>query len=260
MQGEFRLSRLSSLLSINPDMIYQNLGGKTVMRRSAKLMFTFAAAVVCLALLGACTVVKIEEDDGEGGGQYATWTKTGTGFQADEYVEAVWDERILPAYEQQSVDCTEVLSALRSDREGAIEKYGLARETGEPFFVFKVRGTCRVAEYDDSSRNGVIRVDMEPADGTVDATLQVGPVIRGTAIRDSMEFIRFTDVGNQLQFADLANELNARMRRDSVEPLDLPGIVGKRISFLGAFRLTGDEPLEDIVITPVKIDLLDGGA
>jgi predicted lipoprotein len=229
------------------------------MRRSTKPLLTFAAAAVCLAVIGACTVVKIEEDDGDGEDQYATWTKTGTGFQASEYVAAVWDERILPVYEGQAVDYAEVLSSLRADRQGAIEKYGLARETGEPFFVFKVRGTCRVVEYDDSSRNGVIRVDVEPADGTVDATLQVGPVIRGTAIRDSMEFIRFTDVGNQLQFAALANELNARMRRDSVEPLDLPSIVGKRISFLGAFRLTEGQPLEDIVVTPVKIDLLDGG-
>jgi predicted lipoprotein len=227
------------------------------MRRSTKPLFTFAAAAVCLAVIGACTVVKIEEDDGDGEDQYATWTKTGTGFQASEYVAAVWDERILPVYEGQAVDYAEVLSSLRADRQGAIEKYGLARETGEPFFVFKVRGTCRVVEYDDSSRNGVIRVDVEPADGTVDATLQVGPVIRGTAIRDSMDFIRFTDVGNQLQFAALANELNARMQKDSVEPLDLPSIVGKRISFLGAFRLTEGQPLEDIVVTPVKIDLLD---
>jgi predicted lipoprotein len=240
-------------------MIFYLLGGKTLMRRSTKLLFTFAAAVVCLVLIGACTVVKIEEDDSEGGDQYATWKKTGTGFQANEYVEAVWDERILPAYEEESVDYAEVLAGLRADRQGAIEKYGLARETGEPFFVFKVRGTCRVVEYDDSSRNGVIRVDMEPADGSVDATLQVGPVIRGTAIRDSMEFIRFTDVGNQLQFAALANELNARVQKDSVEPLDLPSIVGKRISFLGAFRLQEAQALEEIVVTPVKIDLLDGG-
>lgn len=229
------------------------------MRRSAKLLFTFAAAVVCLALVGACTVVKIEEDDGDGEDQYATWTKTGTGFQATEYVAAVWDERILPVYEEEAVDYTTVLSSLRDDRQSASERYGLARETGEPFFVFKVRGTCRVVEYDDSSRNGVIRVDMEPADGEVDATLQVGPVIRGTAIRDSMEFIRFTDVGNQLQFAALANELNARMRKDSVEPLDLPSIVGKRISFLGAFRFQEADEVEDIVVTPVKIDLLTGG-
>jgi predicted lipoprotein len=229
------------------------------MRRSTKLLLTFAAAVVCLTLVGACTVVKIEENDSEGGDQYATWKKTGTGFQASEYVAAVWDERILPVYEEQAVDYTTVLSSLRDDRQSASERYGLARETGEPFFVFKVRGTCRVVEYDDSSRNGVIRVDVEPTDGEVDATLQVGPVIRGTAIRDSMEFIRFTDVGNQLQFAALANELNARMRKDSVEPLDLPSIVGKRISFLGAFRLQEADEVEDIVVTPVKIDLLTGG-
>jgi predicted lipoprotein len=240
-------------------MIFYLLGGKTLMRRSTKLLFTFATAVVCLTLVGACTVVKIEENDGDGEDQYATWKKTGTGFEATEYVAAVWVERILPAYQEQAVDYAEVLSSLRADRHSAIEKYGLARETGEPFFVFKVRGTARVVEYDDSSRNGVIQVDMEPVDGEADATLQVGPVIRGTAIRDSMEFIRFTDVGNQLQFAALANELNARVQKDSVEPLDLPSIVGKRISFLGAFRLQETQPLEEIVVTPVKIDLLDGG-
>lgn len=229
------------------------------MRRSKKLLIMAGAAAVCLALFWACTVVKIDEEKGDSDDQYATWTKTGTGFQASEYVAAVWDERVLPVFEEEAVSYAAVLAGLRDDRQAVIERYGLARETGEPFFVFKVRGTARVVEYDDSSRNGVIRVDLEPTDGEVDATLQVGPVIRGTAIRDSLEFVRFTDVGNQLQFADLAKELNARMRKDSVEPLDLPGIVGKRISFLGAFRLAEEAAIEEIVVTPVKIDLLAGG-
>ena len=227
------------------------------MRRFWKLLVTATAAVLVLAIVPACTVVRIGDEESEED-QYATWTKTGTGFQADQFVEANWDERIIPTYEEEADDYTEVMSALRSDRASALEQYGLRRETGEPFHVFKVRGTAQVTEYDDSSRNGLIRVDVEPADGTVDATLQVGPVIRGAAIRDSMEFIRFTDVGNQLQFAALASELNDQMRRESVEPLDLEAIEGKRISFLGSFRLEENQPLEEIVVTPVRIELVDG--
>lgn len=223
------------------------------MRRCSKLPPLLAALALGLA---ACTVVKIDKGDAAAGGdQYAAWTKTGTGFQASEYVEAIWEQRVLPLYEEQAVDHATVLAALRADRRAALERYGLKRETGEPFWVFKVRGAARVVEFDDSSRNGVIRVDLEPADGAVDATLQVGPVVRGTAIRDSLEFVQFTDVGNQLQFAELANQLNARMQKDSVEPLDLPGIAGRRISFRGAFRFQEAQGLEEIVITPVKIDL-----
>jgi predicted lipoprotein len=226
--------------------------------KAAKVLFTFTAAALSVGLIAACTVVRIDKGNAASGeDQYATWTKTGTGFQAAEYVAAVWDEQILPVYKEQAVDYATVLAGLRGDRKAASDRYGLKRETGEPFYVFKVRGTARVVEFDDSSRNGVIRVDLEPADGKVDATLQVGPVVRGTAIRDSLEFVRFTDVGNQLQFADLANQLNARMQRDSVEPLDLANIAGKRISFLGAFRLEEAQGLEGIVVTPVKIDLLD---
>lgn len=215
------------------------------------------ALLILLTILPGCTVVKIGEEQSDGDDQYATWTKTGTGFQASEYVEAVWTDRIIPAYEEQSVEYETLMTALQEDRQAAIDQYGLVRQTGEPFTVFKVRGTATVVEFDDSSRNGVITVDLEPADGTVDATLQVGPVIRGTAIRDSVEFIRFTDVGNQLQFADLAGELNARMRRDSVEPLDLESIEGKSISFMGSFSLKADDSIEDIVITPVMINLVE---
>jgi predicted lipoprotein len=92
------------------------------------------------------------------------------------------------------------------------------------------------------------------------ATLQVGPVLFGTAIRDSLNFIRFTDIGNQLQFADLADQLNARMHKDSVETLDLTTIAGKKISFLAAFKLDESQSIDDLVVTPVKITVLDAAA
>ncbi len=228
------------------------------MRKITRLLSGFGALFLVL-LFSACTVVKIDEKDAGGDDQYATWTKTGTGFQAAEYVEAIWDDQIIPLYEEHSVSFRTLVDALLSDRAAAIEQYALARESGEPYYVFKVNGTAIVVEYDDTSRNGVLRVDLEPADGTVDLTLQVGPVIRGTAIRDSAEFIRFTDIGNQLQFAELANKLNERMRRDSVDSIDLAALVGGKISFLGVFRLGASESLEEIVVTPVRIDVQQTG-
>lgn len=219
---------------------------------------TLIVVVLLASLLGACTVVRIGEEDSESGDQYAAWTKTGTGFDAVEYVEAVWDEQLIPMYEESAVDLTMLLQELRADRDAAIEQYGLVRDAGEPSAVFKVRGTATVLEFDDTSRNGLFRIDLPPYDSVADLPMQVGPVIRGQAIRDSAEFIRFTEVGNQLQFAALANELNARMVKDSVEPLDLENAAGLEIGFLGAFKITEGDSLDDIVITPVRISPVDG--
>ena len=225
-------------------------------QKATKLLAILTALAVGVSLLGACTVVRIGEEEADDSGRFSTWTKTGTGFDAVEYVEAVWDEQIIPAYEETAVDYETIIAALRADRAAAMDQFGLVRDAGEPAAVFKVRGDAVVVEFDDTSRNGVFRIDFEPTDGEADATMQVGPVIRGTAIRDSVDFIRFTDVGNQLQFAALANELNARMAKDSVEPLDLENIAGVRISFLGTFKLEEAKSIDDVVITPVRIDLV----
>jgi predicted lipoprotein len=230
------------------------------MRRLAKVLVECGATALCLALVVACTVVKLDKNK-SAGSQYSAWEKTGKSFQADQYVAAEWDKQVLPAYEKDSIDFGTVLGALQADRKSAVVKYGVKKETGAVIYIFKVRGTAKVIKYDDSSRNGVLRVSMEPSGPGQGATLQVGPVIVGTTIRDSLDFIRFTDIGNQLQFADLANQLNARMIKDSVATLDLETIAGKRISFLGCFKLEEDQGLDNIVITPVKIErIMTGGA
>lgn len=227
------------------------------MRNKNRTRQILTALIICILLLGSCTVVKIGEEEADNGDQYSTWTKTGTGFQAADYVEAIWEDKIIPIYEAEAVEYMAIMSALEEDRQTNIEKFGLSRKTGEPFHIFKVRGTAEVIEFDDSSRNGVIRIDHEPYDGVVDAVIQVGPVLRGTTLRDSVEFIRFTDVGNQLQFADLAKELNLRMKTESIDVIDLETIEGKRIEYIGAFGLDAEQTLEEIVVTPLKFMLLE---
>jgi predicted lipoprotein len=209
-------------------------------------------------LLGSCTVKKLSEvDKNRKSDEYSTWTKSGKAFDPVEYVDSIWEEKLIPAFEEKSSDLGELLEALEKDKEDAIEKFGLAQKSGDSVPSFKVKATAQVLEYDDSSRNGLLMLDLLPADGEVDVPLQIGPVIRKTAIRDSVSFISFTDVGNQLQFASLADELNARMKEEAVEPLDLENIEGKTISFYGAIKLEEGEGRADVVVTPVVIELLE---
>ena len=120
-----------------------------------------------------------------------------------------------------------------------------------------MKGEAVVLEYDDSSRNGLLRIDLNPFDGVEDTSLQVGPVIKKTALRDSVDFIRFTDVGNQLQFASLADELNNKMKKTVVENLDLENIAGKKVYFYAAFKLEQTDSVDQIVLTPAVIEVLE---
>jgi predicted lipoprotein len=230
------------------------------MRTFAKVLVTCGAAALCCVLVAACTVVKLDKNHAAGTDQYSTWTKTGTSFQAAEFVASGWDTKVLPDYEKNAADVASVLGALHADRAAAIKKYGVKKETGEIVYLFKVHGEAKVVKYDNTSRNGVIRVSILPESSKLSATIQVGPVIVGTAIRDSLAFIRFSDVGNQLQFADLANQLNARMLKDSVSTLDLPTLAGRKVTFSGCFSLSEDDSIDAIVITPVRVQRADGGA
>jgi predicted lipoprotein len=77
-------------------------------------------------------------------------------------------------------------------------------------------------------------VDVAPYDGRADISIQIGPVLRGTALRDATGIVRFTDFVNQLQFADVANELNSRVLKTVLAPLDATKLKGRVVAFAGA--------------------------
>ena len=75
-----------------------------------------------------------------------------------------------------------------------------------------VKGTATVADVDRKSRIGLARLRLPWATDAQTAAIQIGPVLRGTALRDALDFVRFTDFVNQLEFAGVANALNDRGR------------------------------------------------
>ncbi len=219
------------------------------------LLFLTLIAVIFLAFT-SCTVRKLSEVEAkEVKGEYSTWTKSGSQFEPVSYVEGIWDSRLVPAFKEECVDIDIIINALKSDREKATADYGLTKTQGAASFAFKVKGEAVVLEYDSSSRNGLLIIDLVPADGVRDTAIQVGPVIKKTALRDSLDFIKFSEVGNQLQFASLADELNNKMKKVVVEPLDLENLSGKTVSFYAAFKLEQSDAVEDIILTPAVIEV-----
>ena len=59
-------------------------------------------------------------------------------------------------------------------------------------------------------------------------------MLRGTALRDALEFVRFTDFVNQLEFAGVANALNDRVVTSVITPVNVDALAGRQVTFVGA--------------------------
>ena len=95
-------------------------------------------------------------------------------------------------------------------------------------------------------------VEIETPAGPEPIRLQVGPVLRGTSIRDALPTVSFDQFVNQIQYADVATALNARVEAEILPSLERETLVGKRVRFAGATTLGSDEPL---TVTPVRLEI-----
>lgn len=163
------------------------------------------------------------------------------------FVDSIWSGRLIPAILNSAVDARELLNALAASPEAAKERYG-RRETNGPYY-FIVNGQGVITAVDTRSRVGIALVDIAPFDQRPDVSIQIGPVLRGTSLRDATGIVRFSDFVNQLQFADAGNELNNRVIKEVLTPLDPSLMKGRTVSFAGtlAFQEESTPPLADLV-------------
>jgi predicted lipoprotein len=151
-------------------------------------------------------------------------------FEPKAFVDAIWSSRVLPMLAA-APDVTVVLQGLEQDADATGAKYGYRPKGGDGPWNFIVKGQGVIRSAETQLRHATITVD----DGGHDVTLQIGPVIFGTALRDALPFISFAQVVNQIQFAQISRELNDRasaVSRAAADPAQLkPGAV---VAFAGA--------------------------
>ena len=171
------------------------------------------------------------------------------GLNAAEYVDRIWQD-VVRTVRERAVDLTVLLSEIQADPQTAGARYGY-RE-GSRAFTFMVVGSGRVLRVDTESSARQALIDLPPYDGNPDATIQLGPVVRGNALRDGLPLIRSDDFTNQLEYASVGRELNRRAIASALAGIDPSSLPGKRIRFYGAFSL-GTE----ILITPVELNVVE---
>jgi predicted lipoprotein len=169
------------------------------------------------------------------------------------YVDSIWSARLLPAISNTAVDARTLLDALARSRDAARAKYCRQPANGPCYLI--VKGAGRVIAADQRTRSGFLAVDIAPFEGSPDLTIQIGPVLRGVSLRDATGIVQFTDFVNQIQFADVGNELNARVLKAVLAPLDAPAWKGRTVDFAGTASL-GDASgpaIQDLV--PIRLSL-----
>jgi predicted lipoprotein len=169
---------------------------------------------------------------------------------AARFVESIWAAKVLPAIQEKARDIAKILPEVRADPNNAGQKYG-RREATNPY-NYMVKGTGKVTEMHTESQAGTATIEISGLGEKV--ALQIGPVVRGTALRDATGAVSFNQFANQLEYADVSKEMNARALKAAFASVEPASLAGKTVTFFGAFTFDPHSKAP-ILITPVKVDL-----
>ena len=171
-------------------------------------------------------------------------------FSPDAMVEGDWDAKVLPTLRAKAGAYDAVADAIAADPDAAGAQFGYReKQAGSSWtYVARIEGTVTAANIESRAAT----LDIKTAAGKP-VTLQIGPVVRGTAIRDILSFRPFGSFKNQVDYAQFGKALNAKANATALAKLPRQDLVGKSVSALGVFQAgTGGTPP---LATPVEITI-----
>ncbi|MBP2070956.1 DUF2291 family protein [Thermoanaerobacterium butyriciformans] len=173
-------------------------------------------------------------------------------FDANAYVNKVWDSKAIPYFEEKAVDLSELLKSVNGSFSEAGKKYGLTNASSVGSYDFVVKGKVKVVKVNAQLRARTLECALPGYNGNIKITLQIGPVFTSSAIRDSLSFVKFEDFQNQVIFDSVSDAFNKHVYDNVISKIDVNTLVGKNLTFIGAF--TGDDP-SNISIIPVELKI-----
>lgn len=174
-------------------------------------------------------------------------------FNAAADVENIWADKALPDLKENAVDLAQLLTAAHGNLEAedvAQEFHGHYSMGDRGAVSYIVHGEGVVTNVDRSKKVGTMTVKLAGYDGPVTVKLQIGPVYRGSAIRDTISFIKYEDYKNQVDWAKVSQAFHQMLDKDVIAQANPESLQGKTISFYGAFTVDGNQ---EILIMPIEI-------
>lgn len=223
---------------------WRGIGARSRVHRklTVTLLALIALAIYCIA--APPWVIESLAPAGSGS------SKAGSAsLNPEKYVAAIWSSKVLATVKRTAVDLPTLLAAIKANSDAASKRYGHTAELGGPAsFLVKASGT--VLSVDTSSIPSTATVAVSGGGGKV--SIQLGPIVTGTDVRDALPFINFNQFVNQVSFGEVATALNTKIVKTELSKIDSSKLKGRRVSFDGAFTLTsGSAPL----ITPITIEV-----
>jgi len=172
-------------------------------------------------------------------------TQARAAFDPASYVDGAWPKIIVEA-NSSAVDTRQAIADAST---------GTSVSSAKARFV---RGRGVAVDVDQRSRVGVLHVRLDGAAPVPVVALQIGPVLRGTAVRDAASFVHFTDFANQTDFAAVANGLNDCVLTRVLAPIDISALRGQSVTFIGAMSTSAVADGRAIEVVPLALQI-DGG-
>ena len=165
-------------------------------------------------------------------------------------LDKTYEAELLPLVAAKAMPVADLRGAVSGGLEAAGAAHGNKGSGEGAAWNFAVKGEGKVVEANLTSRARKAMLDTD-GDGTADLTLQLGPVIKGSSLRDVAPFYRFGDFRDHIEFAKLARALNDRASAGLVVPEG--DLTGKTVSFSGTVDLkaAGDAWLVTVVTLSV---------
>lgn len=202
--------------------------------------FVLFALIVSVLSLAGCKIVPIAEQQGA----------TPAGFNATGYADGVWTTQALPFFSETARPVASVVPAIMANLEAAGTQFGYRAGEGSPW-SFVVNGTGEVTAKNTESRAGTLEVAIEGLPQPV--VVQIGPVIRGNAVRDALPFVSFKDFVNQIEYANAGKALTA-LAYASIAPNAEAVAVGDIVTFTGTIAMS--RASDAITVTPVSLAVM----
>lgn len=195
---------------------------------------TPAFPLLCLLAVLALPGCRIVKTVAEGESAAAVAGEAGDDARIAALLDETYEARLLPHIAATALPVADLRAALALGLEAAGAAHG-NRGSGEgAAWNFAVKGEGRVVEANLTSRARKAMLDTD-GDGAADLTLQLGPVIKGSSLRDAAPFYRFSDFRDQIEFAKLGRALNDRASAGLVVPEG--DLTGKILGFAGTLDL-----------------------
>ena len=210
-------------------------------------MLTALCLASALALSGCKIVPKTAETDAAPAAD-----ASGDDARIANLLAESYDSRLLQQIAAQAQTAVDLRARLAAGLDAAGAAHGArGAGTGSPW-NFALRDQGKVIKAELASRARLLDLDTD-GDGAADLTLQLGPVIKGNALRDvAPKIYDFTAFRDQMEFGKLGRALNDRAAAGLAVPTEDP--TGKTVAFTGVLSLR--TATDKWLVTPTALTVL----